>query len=68
MCKAFSNGLLANLPDPHPCEESLRLFFVVLSYPLVMEYPACLSIVVTFVKVFLYISDKAKDVIGEYYK
>ena len=61
---AFNTGLLPNLPEPHPSPESLRIFHIILSYPLAKEYPACLSIIVTFVKVFLYISDKAKDIIG----
>ncbi|XP_019848779.1 PREDICTED: probable E3 ubiquitin-protein ligase HERC4 [Amphimedon queenslandica] len=60
---AFNTGLLPNLPEPHPSPESLRIFHIILAYPLAQEYPACLSIIVTFVKVFLYISDKAKDII-----
>lgn len=62
---AFNTGLLPNLPEPYPSPESLRIFHIILSYPLAREYPACLSIIVTFVKVFLYISDKARETIGK---
>lgn len=61
---AFINGLLANLPDPPPSVESLRLFVVIISYLQLIEYPKTLKILVTFIKVFLYIGDNVKSIIG----
>lgn len=63
--KAFKHGLLPGLPEPPPCMESLRLFLVILSYPLLKEYPHSLQVIVTFVKIFLYIPETSKVIIGK---
>ena len=63
--KAFKHGLLPSLPEPPPSMESLRLFLIILSYPLLKEYPHSLQVIVTFVKIFLYIPEASKVTIGK---
>ena len=62
---SFYHHLLPCLPEPLLSFESLRLFLVIVCYPVMQEYPHCLKFIVPFVKVFLYIEDQAKDRLGE---
>ena len=62
--KSFINGLLPSLPEPPPSIESLRLFFVIISYLQIVNYPKGLKILVTFIKVFLYLGENVKAIIG----
>ena len=65
ICEAFSKNLIPSIPTPPPSLETLRVFCFIMCYPLVRDYSSCLEVLVPFIKVFLYITEIEKEIIGK---
>jgi E3 ubiquitin-protein ligase HERC4 len=62
----FIHGLLPNVPEPMPSEECLRLFVVIMTYLVLLDYPDSITLLVNFVKVFLYIAHGSRSRVADW--